>query len=644
MLQLQGSTTLPVQIGTHTILHQFHIAADKDCPAPLLLGSDFIRNLNEAGLMIAMDLHNQIISVGSDKLNLVQLNYITLTPTNTYGVRINGDIKLPRRTNNIVPAKIEDLPQPRCSTFLIEDNLRPMDDIYVVGRALVSPQADGTCFINILNPSSTDIHLPNRMNVAHAYPACASEIQVNAIQVTVPSIIESPMIHASSSLAAICSIPTQCPRRTAYIPPEADWENHLPHLPMLENIRMEQDQCPWIAEAKRALERGDDSIANNDYILLNNLLYKLPVRLHQDPQLILPQTSPTRNDIIALAHQSQLGTAHLGTAKTRAAVARIAIWNNMAKDIAQFVAHCQQCQRRKDPSAYRMRQPLGRFEISTRPWQRIHSDVIGPLPTTLDGNKFIIVFIDSFSKFIIAEPIADQKANTTAQIFMNRFVARFGLPEMLVTDQGSNYMSDTFRTLLRNLNIQHRTSTPYHHESNGQVERANRTIQEQVAIATKEHHDEWDNVLHLIVHAYNSAENSTTKYSPHFLVHGHDPNNAFQLALQLPVKKFADEDDYANHITNLLKTINENVKINLQISQDQQKHHYDLRKRSNKKTYKIGERIWIRKEGNNKIATRFEGPFTITDIDYPNITVIDGRRERTVHINRTKPCSGEDDS
>ncbi|EYC08294.1 hypothetical protein Y032_0067g95 [Ancylostoma ceylanicum] len=233
MLQLQGSTTLPVQIGTHTILHQFHIAADKDCPAPLLLGSDFIRNLNEAGLMIAMDLHNQIISVGSDKLNLVQLNHITLTPTNTYGVRINGDIKLPRRTNNIVPAKIEDLPQPRCSTFLIEDNLRPMDDIYVVGRALVSPQADGTCFINILNPSSTDIHLPNRMNVAHAYPACASEIQVNAIQVTVPSIIESPMIHASNSLAAICSIPTQCPRRTAYIPPEADWENHLPHLPMV---------------------------------------------------------------------------------------------------------------------------------------------------------------------------------------------------------------------------------------------------------------------------------------------------------------------------------------------------------------------------------------------------------------------------
>ncbi|EYC01401.1 hypothetical protein Y032_0108g81 [Ancylostoma ceylanicum] len=191
--------------------------------------------------------------------------------------------------------------------------------------------------------------------------------------------------------------------------------------------------------------------------------------------------------------------------------------------------------------------------------------------------------------------MTDQKATTTAQIFMNRFIARFGLPEILVTDQGSNYMSDTFRRLLRNLNIQHRTSTPYHHESNGQVERANRTIQEQIAIATKEPRDAWDNVLYLITHAYNSTENATTRYSPHFLVHGHEPTNVFHLALQLPIKKFADEEDYANHMTNLLKAVYENVKTNLQTSQDHQKHHYDLRKRLNKKTYSIGEHIWIRK-------------------------------------------------
>ncbi|KIH62676.1 integrase core domain protein [Ancylostoma duodenale] len=1158
-IQLQGSVALPVRIGTHSILHRFYIAADQDCPAPLLLGSDFIRNLNEAGLIITIDLHNQILSVGSDNLNLVQLNHITLAPTNTYRVRINGDVTLPKRTTNIVPARIDQLSQPRCTTFLIEDNLRPMDDIYIVGRALVTPEEDGTCLINILNPSYKDIYLPDRMNIAHAYPACASEVQVHSIQTDIPTLFQLPRPHLMNEHCAINShdgqipmlqtIPsTITPQSTflcnfAYIPPEADWEKHIPQLPTVVNpnydiadevdlsraalnnaqkeqlrdiiryhskafvgpdghlghykgpirhridlvdnaviptrkiyrvplekrqeierqisemleqgiirestspfcapivlvkkreantwrftidfrglnaitkpqqsilpniqdiidlcanqclyssldfqqgfhqipleedhcertafacflgafeyVRMpmglkgapatfqrimddfkkyirarvfiyiddliitsetveehlvdidevltkieiigmklkaskcefakkeitflgfvlskdgirpnpekteaidryptpknvtdvkaflgmcsffrrfihrfaaiaapltaltkkditfkwtpeceeamttlkkalttspilaaprlgkpfiietdssakgvagvlkqeqdhavriiaytsrtlnkhesrypaielealglvfavqkfrpyidgakctvitdhaplkallhrkdltgrlakyqiilqefditilyrpgkknvlcdtlsrhlpdaenvvnsiikfpqcddlfdkimeEQNQCPWIIKYKESLSKDQDLPELSEYILINDILYKLPTRLYHDPQLVLPETSSIKNDIIQWAHQSQMGTAHLGIRKTQSAVEKIAIWNRMTRDIAQYVKQCKQCQARKDPSAYRIYEPLHQFEVSTKPWQRVHSDVIGPLPLTLDGNKYILVFVDSFSKYIVAEPLPDQKSNTTAQIFINRFVARFGLPETLVTDQGSNYMSDTFTTLLRNLHIRHRTSTPYHHQSNGQVERANRTIQEQIAIATQQHHDDWDNVLHLIVHAYNSIENSTTKYSPHFLVHGHEPINIFHLALQLPTKKFTNEDDYATHITNILKTVYENVKNNIESSQNQQKHHYDLRKRSNKKTYKIGERVWIRKDGTNKISTRFEGPYTITDVDLPNITFQDGRRERTVHINRTKPCHEDDTS
>ncbi|KIH69380.1 hypothetical protein ANCDUO_00275 [Ancylostoma duodenale] len=102
-----------------------------------------------------------------------------------------------------------------------------------------------------------------------------------------------------------------------------------------------------MVEIKEGLRKEDDLPATYDYILLNNLLYKLPVRLHQDPQLILLETSSMKNDIIALAHQSQLGTAHLGVAKTCAMVAKIAIWNKMARDIAHFLARCQQCQSRK---------------------------------------------------------------------------------------------------------------------------------------------------------------------------------------------------------------------------------------------------------------------------------------------------------
>ncbi|KIH67264.1 integrase core domain protein [Ancylostoma duodenale] len=256
---------------------------------------------------------------------------------------------------------------------------------------------------------------------------------------------------------------------------------------------------------KKALAKGEDILESSDYILIDNILYKLPLRLYQDPQLVLLETSTIKNDIIALVHQSQVGTAHLGMKKTRAAVERIAICNNMTPPNPSRNVNCVRVGKTQAHTGYKN-------NITSRPWQRIHSDIIGPLPMTLDGNKFILIFIDSFSKYIVAEPLPDQKANTTAQTFITRFVARFGLPETLVTDQGSDYMSETFRCLLRNLHVNHRTSTPYHHESNGQVERANRTLQEQIAIATEQHQDGWGHVLHMIVHAYNCAESTSTKY------------------------------------------------------------------------------------------------------------------------------------
>ena len=94
-----------------------------------------------------------------------------------------------------------------------------------------------------------------------------------------------------------------------------------------------------------------------------------------------------------------------------------------------------------------------------------------------------MVLVDAFSKFIVVEPIPDQKSTTIADVFINRFISCFGPPENLVTDQGTNFMSEIFSNTLKTLNITHKTSTPYHHESNGQVERTNKTIEELISLA-----------------------------------------------------------------------------------------------------------------------------------------------------------------
>ncbi|RCN33835.1 hypothetical protein ANCCAN_20335 [Ancylostoma caninum] len=155
-------------------------------------------------------------------------------------------------------------------------------------------------------------------------------------------------------------------------------------------------------------------------------------------------------------------------------------------------------------------------------------------------------------------------------------------------------------------------------------------------MATNDHPDRWDNAIHLITHAYNSSENSTTKYSPYCVIHGHEPNNPFRMALQLPHKRYVREEDYAEELAVILKNIWQNVKNNIAKAQETQKHQYDLRKRTAPTKITIGQKVLIRKPTGHKLAPRFEGPFEIVDIDRPNITIRDGRRLREIHMDRVK--------
>ncbi|KIH65994.1 hypothetical protein ANCDUO_03678 [Ancylostoma duodenale] len=140
-----------------------------------------------------------------------------------------------------------------------------------------------------------------------------------------------------------------------------------------------------------------------------------------------------------------------------------------------------------------------------------------------------------------------------------------------------------------------------------------------------------------MTHAYNSTDNTSTKYSPYFVIHGRDPNNAFRLALQLPSKTFVSEDGYVEQLISTLQNAWKDVEHNSATTQQTQKHHYDLRKRVTPTDFKIGQQVLIRKDVKSKIASKFEGPFPVVDIERPNATVKDGRRLRTVHSNRLKP-------
>ncbi|VDK80005.1 unnamed protein product, partial [Cylicostephanus goldi] len=203
-ITLLARVELPVNINGHGISHNMHVLKDEECPAPALLGSDFLQRLNELGLKVTLDLYKQQLIVGDQTHKLIQLNSILLPQNVPYPVRLIESVTLPPRTNNLVHAKIDGYFSTTPIDFYIEDNHRPSADIFMVGRSLLTPTQEGRCFINIMNPTATSILLYACMNVANAIPMYPADFQICCIQ------------------------------PTSYVPPEADWECSMPLYPRTE--------------------------------------------------------------------------------------------------------------------------------------------------------------------------------------------------------------------------------------------------------------------------------------------------------------------------------------------------------------------------------------------------------------------------
>ena len=144
---------------------------------------------------------------------------------------------------------------------------------------------------------------------------------------------------------------------------------------------------------------------------------------------------------------------------------------------------------------------------------------MGPLPES-QGNKYILLIGDQFSKWYEAVALPNQEAKTVAKAFVEHWIVIFGCPVNLHSDQGSNFMSKLFRSLCSELGIQKTSTTSYHPPGNAMIERTNRTIEECLSKYIGQYQHEWTNFLPLAMMAYRSSIHSVTRYSPAFVVMG----------------------------------------------------------------------------------------------------------------------------
>ena len=364
--------------------------------------------------------------------------------------------------------------------------------------------------------------------------------------------------------------------------------------------------------------------------------------LHSDVKILVPEHM--RMSILKEYHDQPMA-GHMGINKTKSKIVERFFWPKMGKEIRNYVLGCNTCQKHKNTTKI-ANAPLQSI-VSSFPFEIINIDVVGPLPTTENGNRYIIVAVDLFSKWMECAAVPSFSAVITAKFILNRIVGRFGYPKRIQTDQGTNFESILIQELCQLLKIEKSRSTAYHPETNGQVERQNRTLKQLLSCFVNETFDDWDEWLTQLSFAYNTTIHSSTQVSPFEIIYGRKPLLLHDLTKDIK-KNEKNEIEYVNEYIRKLKEKNEKilklVKRNLSVAQTTQKYHHD-KHGQHKYSYAIGSLVLLinidYQTGKvGKLAEKFSGPFRVKRIlNLVNYEIETPEHElcQIVHYNRLKP-------
>ena len=167
----------------------------------------------------------------------------------------------------------------------------------------------------------------------------------------------------------------------------------------------------------------------------------------------------------------------------------------------------------------RTRAPLIPLPIISEPFARVAMDIVGPLPRSKSGNKYILVMCDYATCYPEAVPLKTTDAVSVAEELLKVF-CRVGFPNKILTDQGSNFMSQLLKEVYRLLRIHPICTTPYHPQTDGLCERFNQTLKKMLQKAAVEEGKDWDKLLHYLLFAYREVPQASTGFSPFELLYG----------------------------------------------------------------------------------------------------------------------------
>ena len=205
--------------------------------------------------------------------------------------------------------------------------------------------------------------------------------------------------------------------------------------------------------------------------------------------------------------------------------------------------------------------------------ERVHLDILGPFPKSHSGNVYILMLVDQFTKWLECYPLPDQNAETIAKAMVEGFIARFGCPLQIHTDQGRNFTGNLFTQVCQLLQIVKTRTTPYHPASNVQVERFNKTLLQIIRAYLKGNQRTWDENLQLLAGAIRASVNRTTGFTANRMMLGREVLEPIDLMLGTVDQHLRQETpvEYVKKLEERLKRVHKQARDTLLSAQRRQK-------------------------------------------------------------------------
>lgn len=370
--------------------------------------------------------------------------------------------------------------------------------------------------------------------------------------------------------------------------------------------------------------------------LIQFIFKKITVILVNKPKC-QPKDKEEIKRILEGNHNSAI-SGHSGYIRTYKRIKENFKWPNMKNDIKKFIKSCQSCQINKTNHKPN-KAPMEITTTSERPFQRLAIDIVGPLTLTENGNKYILTMQDDLTKYSYAKSIPNHEALTIADKLVE-FMTLFGIPESILSDQGSDFCSEVIKELNRLFKIKHIFSSPYHPQTNGALERSHQTLKEYLKHYINESQTNWDEYIPLAMFTYNTHIHKSTNFTPFELLFAHKAN--IPKSIVEPPEFRYSYDDYYSNLKLKINRAHDIARENLISSKGKSKQYYDRNIRPIE--FKVNDLVYVHNKNikpglSKKLSPNFKGPYKIIKVNQNNTVQVQIKpnKKTNYHTNLLKP-------